>query len=267
MTQGVHGPYGEGDGLPGEAARPARVDRPAPDPDAPGAGPDRRAAQPACAGARPADPDRPHPSPEGRRRAARTRLPHCRALPQRPVAQERGRLHHAPAGCGDHPRRTGDDRADHLCGPAARHRRGHVLHRGAVDCRLRCRDRGHGGRRHQAGQDPVRRVGEGRDHSQDGAGDEQGHPRPGDQARRPLAQHAHDRIPAPGQADGDRPRHPGDLRPAGPPPRHERDQVGAGGPVLRHPAAEGLRRDREAGRGQGPAARGLPEGGHRAGAQ
>ena len=40
----------------------------------------------------------------------------------------------------------------------------------------------------------------------------------------------------------------GDLRPAGPPAGHERDQVGAGGPVLRHPAAEGLRRDRPDGR-------------------
>ena len=57
----------------------------------------------------------------------------------------------------------------------------------------------------------------------------------------------------------------GDLRPAGPPAGHEHDQVGAGGPLLRHPVPQGLRRDRAAGRRAGTGAGGLPGTGPRAG--
>ena len=42
------------------------------------------------------------------------------------------------------------------------------------------------------------------------------------------------------------PRDPRDLRPAGPPARHEHHQVGARGPVLRDALPQGLRRDRAA---------------------
>ena len=120
----------------------------------------------------------------------------------------------------------------------------------AADPRLRRGGRAAGRRLHQAGQGQVRRVGQVRDHPQDGHRDEPGHPGAGDQAGRPAAQHADPALPAAGQAVPDRPGDAGDLRPAGPPARHERDQVGAGGPVLRHPAPQGLRRDRpDGGRG------------------
>ena len=49
---------------------------------------------------------------------------------------------------------------------------------------------------------------------------------------------------AQGREEG--PRDARDLRAAGPPAGHEHDQVGAGGPLLRHPLPEGLRRDRAA---------------------
>ena len=39
-------------------------------------------------------------------------------------------------------------------------------------------------------------------------------------------------------------RDAGNLRSAGPPAGHEHDQVGAGGPGVRHPPPEDLRRDR-----------------------
>ena len=42
------------------------------------------------------------------------------------------------------------------------------------------------------------------------------------------------------------PRDAGDLRPAGPPARHEHHQVGAGGPLLRDALPQGVRRDRAA---------------------
>ena len=54
------------------------------------------------------------------------------------------------------------------------------------------------------------------------------------------------------------PRDPGDLRPAGPPARHEHAQVGARGPRLRHDAPEDLRRDRPAGRRARAVARPVP---------
>ena len=76
----------------------------------------------------------------------------------------------------------------------------------------------------------LRRLRSGRDHPQDDRRDEQGHPGPGHQARRPAAQHAHAAVPPAGRAGADRQRDPRDLCPAGPPARHEHDQVGAGGP-------------------------------------
>ena len=70
---------------------------------------------------------------------------------------------------------------------------------------------------------------------QDDGGD--GHRRAGhpDQARRPAAQHAHDRRDAQAEADREGARDDRDLRPAGPPAGYPRDQVGARGPRLRDP--------------------------------
>ena len=61
------------------------------------------------------------------------------------------------------------------------------------------------------------------------------------------------------------PRDPGDLRAAGPPPRHEHDQVGARGPLLRDPLPEDVRRDRAPGRPAGARARPVPRPGDRPG--
>ena len=54
------------------------------------------------------------------------------------------------------------------------------------------------------------------------------------------------------------PRDARDLRPAGPPARHEHDQVGARGPVVRDALPQGLRRDRAAGRRARAGPRGVP---------
>ena len=148
---------------------------------------------------------------------------------------------------------------------AARHGRGHVVHAVRPDPRLRRGGRAAGRRLHQARQGQVRGLGEVGDHPQDGRGDVAGHPGAGDQARRPAAQHAHAALPAARQAAPDRLGDAGDLRSAGPPAGHERDQVGAGGPVLRGHAAEGVRRDRpDGGRGGAPPGR-VPLPGDRAG--
>ena len=120
-------------------------------------------------------------------------------------------------------------------------------------------------RRDQARQGQVRRRRRGRDDPQD---DRRDGPRPagaGHQARRPAAQHAHAAVPAAGQAGAERPADAGGARPAGPPARHEHGEVGAGGPRLRHPLPEALRRDRPAGGRAGPVAGHLPGPGGRAG--
>ncbi len=93
-------------------------------------------------------------------------------------------------------------------------------------------------RRHQADGHhlPVARRGAGQQLPQDDGGD--GHRRAGhpDQARRPPAQHAHDRGDAQAEADREGARDARDLRAARPPPGHPRDQVGARGPRLRDAA-------------------------------
>ena len=132
--------------------------------------------------------------------------------------------------------------------------------------RLRRRGRAARRRRHQARQGQLRRLRAGRDDPQDDRRDEQGHPGPGHQARRPAAQHAHAALPPAGDPGADRQRDPRDLRPAGPPARHEHDQVGARGPRVRHPAPQGLRRDRPAGRRARAGARRVPGHGDRPGA-
>ena len=76
------------------------------------------------------------------------------------------------------------------------------------------------------------------------------------QARRPAAQRA-DRVAGcrRAQAAADRASETLEiLRAVGPPARHERHQVGAGGPVLRDALSQAVRRDRAARRGARPVA-------------
>ena len=89
-------------------------------------------------------------------------------------------------------------------------------------------------RRHQAQQVRLAqpRGAAGREHPQDAAGDGAGPARRPDQARRPTAQHAHDRGPAAREAAAHRPPDRGDLRAAGRAPGHLADQVGARGPLV-----------------------------------
>ena len=63
---------------------------------------------------------------------------------------------------------------------------------------------------------------------------------------------------SPEQAGAHRPGDARHLRAAGPPPRHAGDQAAARGPVLRRPAPQALRRDRQPGRAAHARARPLP---------
>ncbi len=132
--------------------------------------------------------------------------------------------------------------------PAARHGRGH--HRLARGGRGGVRRAGRGARRwrHQAVRRhvPEPRRPPGRELPQDDGRDGPGHPGHPDQARRSPAQHAHDRLDAQAQAAGEGQGDARDLRAAGAPARHPRDQVGAGGPRLRHPAPAQVQRDQAA---------------------
>ena len=89
-----------------------------------------------------------------------------------------------------------------------------------------------GRRRDQADRHhvPVARRGAGRELPQDDGRDGHGHPGHPDQARRPAAQHAHARRDAEAEADREGEGDARDLRAAGAPARHPRDQVGARGP-------------------------------------
>ena len=213
----------------------------------------------------PAVPDDPGQPPQGGPAPDRAGLPHGGEATPGSAAQERRRLHHPPAGRHHDPGRAGHERADAVRGPAARHRRGHRLHAAPAEPRLRRGGRAARRRLHQDREGQLRRVGQVRHHPQDDRGDEPGHPGAGDQARRPAAQHADAALPPAGQAVPDRHRDAGDLRPAGPPAGHERDQVGAGGPGLRHPAPQGVRRDRPPGRRGRAEPRRVPVHHHRAG--
>ena len=72
-----------------------------------------------------------------------------------------------------------------------------------------------------------------------------GHP---DQARRPPAQHAHDRVPRPPEAGPEGARDARGLRAARAPARHPRAQVGARGPRVRDAPSAQVRGDRGDGR-------------------
>ena len=110
-------------------------------------------------------------------------------------------------------------------GAAARRRRGHRDHGRRRRPRLRARGRGDRRRRHQARTDPLRlpRGAAGRHDAQDARGDGQGPAGARHQARRPAAQHAHDRRDAAREAAAHRPGDARHLRAAGPSPRHAGD--------------------------------------------
>ena len=220
--------------------------------------PDDRPAQHRQPGARTAGRGAPRVLPEGRPVAAAARLRGRRAAARRPVAPLRRPVHHASAGRRQHPGRA--RHGHHHAGrrAAARHRRGHRLHAGGADRRLRRRGRPSRRRRHQAGQGGAGHRRRGRDHPQD---DHRDGPRParaGDQGRRPAAQHAHDAVPAAGEAGPQGPRDAGSHCAAGTSAGHGDGQVGAGRPGVRDPAPEEVRGDRAAGRRPGAVARHLP---------
>ena len=88
----------------------------------------------------------------------------------------------------------------------------------------------------------------GRELPQDDGRDGQGRPGHPDQARRPAAQHAHARAHAEAEAAREGQGDARDLRAAGAPARHPRDQVGARGPRVRHAAPAQVQGDQGAGR-------------------
>ena len=211
-------------------------------------------------GPRAADQDRARDAPEGRHAAHRARLRLGRPLAPGPEAAQRRSVHHPPARGGDDPGRARHEHRDDLRRAAARHGGGHPLHADRAAQRFRRGHRDARRRRHQAGQGQVRRVRRGGDRPQDGGRDVPRHPGPGDQARRPAAQHADAALPGPGEAGAQVQGNPGDLRAARPPPRHEHGEVGARGPRLRDPVPQAVRRDRPPGVQPGAAARGFPAG-------
>ena len=93
-------------------------------------------------------------------------------------------------------------------------------------------------RRHEADGHhvPLARRGAGGELPQDDGRDGHRHAGHPDQARRPPAQHAHDRGDAQAEADREGTRDPRDLRADRAPAGDPRDQVGARGPRVRHAA-------------------------------
>ena len=156
--------------------------------------------------------------------------------PRRPAPQVGRGLHRAPGRRGQDLRGHAAGHRDAVRGAPARHGRGHHRVAGRGPRRVRRGGRHARGRRHQAHRHhlPEPRRAAGRELPQDDRRDGHGHPRRPDQARRPPAQHAHARGDAQAEAAGQGQGDARDLRAAGPPARHPRDQVGAGGPGLRH---------------------------------
>ena len=167
---------------------------------------------------------RPHPAGvrDGREPAPRTAPPLRRGL-HPPSLGRRPYLRRAP------PRRA-DDRGR----AAPRRRRGHRDRARRAAGGVRAGDRAAGRGRHQADADPVLepRAGRGgelpQDDRRDGPG-RAGHP---DQARRPPAQHADDRVPRQAEAGAEGQGDARGLRAARPPPRDPLAQVGARGSLV-----------------------------------
>ena len=116
--------------------------------------------------------------------------------------------------------------------------------------RVRAGDRAARRGRHQADPDqlPEPRAGGGRELPQDDRGDGAGRARDPDQARRPAAQHAHDRVPRQAEAGAEGEGDARGLRAARPPARHPRRQVGARGSLVPDPPPAQVRRDQGDGR-------------------
>ena len=176
--------------------------------------------------------------PEGRRRgrsSGPTRSPS--AAHRGPEAQERRPVHHPPARGRHDPRRARHDPADAGRRAAARHGRGHRRTRSTT---LRERLRRRGRRCWSTASPSSTRSSTARPRrprpSARWSSRWPGHPGAGHQARRPAAQHAHLRYVSAGEAGAQGPRDAGDLRAAGPPARHEHDQVGARGPRRSRPS-------------------------------
>ncbi len=221
----------------------------------------RPALQPVQPGPRAPAADSAQQRPEdrvGHPAAGREGLPGRRALAPRPEAQERRPVHHAPARRDDDPRRAGHGPGHADGGAAARHGRGH---------RVRPR---HPQARTSATRSPCSSTASPSSTRSSSARRPRPRPsarwsspwprtpRPGHQARRPPAQHAHHALPQAREAGEEGPRDAGDLRSAGAPPGHEHHQVGAGGPRLRDPLPQDVRRDRAPGRRARPQARRVP---------
>ena len=188
--------------------------------------------------------------PELRGQGVRVRV----RAPRRPAPPVRRGLHRASGRRREDLRRHAARHRDAVRRAAARHRRGHHREPGRGARGLRRGDRRAGRRRDQAHRHhvPVARRGAGRELPQDDGRDGHGHPGHPDQARRPPAQHAHARRDAEAEADREGQGDARDLRAAGASPRHPRDQVGARGPLVRHPAPAQVPGDQGAGQ---PAAR------------
>ena len=179
-----------------------------------------------------------------------------RDLLTRAFALRRGRARGpaAPLGRGLHPppvgrrqdlRRAPARRADDRRRAAARRGRGHRHRHQGRARRVRRRDRAARRGRHEADADPVPepRAGRGRELPQDDRGDGAGRARDPDQARRPAAQHAHDRVPRQAEAGAEGEGDARGLRAARAPARDQQAQVGARGPRVRDAAPAQVRRD------------------------
>ena len=124
-------------------------------------------------------------------------------------------------------------------------------------------------RRHQAHRPHLllARRGAGRELPQDDGRDGLGHPGHPDQARRPPAQHAHDRRDAEAEADREGEGDARHLRADRASARHPRDQVGARGPRVRDAAPAQVRGDQGPGQPAARRARALRQRGRRVPAQ
>ena len=148
-----------------------------------------------------ADRERRRVQPRRRPGPARAGLPVRRDRPRGPAAPLGRGVHPPSVGRREDLRRAAARRADDRRRAPARRRRGHRHGHQGGPRRVRRRDRAARRGRHEADADPVPepRAGGGGELPQDDRRDGAGRARDPDQARRPPAQHAHDRVP--GQAE------------------------------------------------------------------
>ena len=162
------------------------------------------------------------------------------------------------------------DEATSVGGAAPRRRRGHGQGDRRDPRRVRRRDRAARRGRHQADPRPVPepRARGGRELPQADRRDGGGPPRDPDQARRPPAQPAHDRVHGQADAGAEGARDARGVRAARASPRYPCAQVGARGSRVRDAASAQVRGDQADGRGAARRPRGArPRGGARAAAR